>query len=75
MFDWDNVTNSQIANAIDEHIHSQRDRMIMKLRLIDGLTYMQISDYLFKQENIVLSERQIKNIVYKLQGKLFKHLK
>lgn len=43
----DDLSNSQIENLIDEWIHSKRDRMILKLRLIDGLTYMQTSDYLY----------------------------
>lgn len=72
--DLDNLTNRQIEEAIDLWIHSKRDRMILKLRLIDGLTYMQASDYLYEHEKIVLSERQIKNIVYKAEAKLFKHI-
>lgn len=70
----DDLSNSQIENLIDEWIHSERDRKILKLRLIDGLTYMQTSDYLYEHERIVLSERQIKNIVYKAEAKLFKHI-
>jgi hypothetical protein len=70
----DDLSNSQIENLIDEWIHSKRDRMILKLRLIDGLTYMQTSDYLYEHEKIYLSERQIKNIVYKAEAKLFKHI-
>lgn len=72
--DLDNLTNKQIEEAIDLWIHSKRDRLILKLRLIDGLTYMQTSDYLYEHEKVVLSERQIKNIVYKAEAKLFKHL-
>lgn len=37
--DLDNISNKQIEEAIDLWIHSKRDRMILKLRLIDGLTY------------------------------------
>ena len=72
--DLDNISNSEIEHLIDEWIHSKRDRMILKLRLIDGLTYMQTSDYLYDHEKIDLSERQIKNIVYKAEAKLFKHI-
>lgn len=72
--DLDNISNKQIEEAIDLWIHSKRDRMILKLRLIDGLTYMQTSDYLYEHERIVLSERRIKSIVYKAEAKLFKHL-
>lgn len=68
------VKNSDIEKAIEDWIHSKRDRLVLKLRLIDGLTYIKISDYLYEHENITLSERQIKNVVSKAEAKLFKHL-
>ena len=52
-------TNSQIEKLIDEHIHSERDRAILKRRLIDGLIYEKLA------EEFELSDRQIKSIVYK----------
>lgn len=52
-------TNSQIAALIDEYIHSQRDRDILKDRFINGLTFSELSGRYF------LSERQIKRIVAK----------
>lgn len=72
--DLDNISNSQLEHLIDEWIHSKRDRLVLKLRLIDGLTYQKTSDYLYEKEHIILSERQIKNIVYKAEAKLFKHI-
>lgn len=38
-------SNTQIANLIDEYIHSERDRKILKDRLINGLTYAELEDY------------------------------
>ena len=70
----ENISNTQIANAIDEWIHSSRDRRVLKARLIDGLTYAQISDRLYKEDKTILSERQIQNIIYKTEETLFKHL-
>lgn len=61
-------TNSQIDFYISEYIHSKRDRDILRLRYIDGLTYEQIS------ERVDMSVRQVKNIIYKNQDKLFKHM-
>ena len=58
-------TNSEIGKAIDEYIHSERDRRILRLRLIDGFTYEQIA------ELVDMSVRQVKNIVYKAQERLF----
>ena len=61
-------TNSQIANLIDEYIHSERDRNILKRRLIDGLTYEKLA------EEFDLSVRQTKKIVYKSEELLFCHI-
>ena len=61
-------TNSQMRQAIHEHIHSSRDRRILERRLIDGITYEALA------EEFDLSERQVKNIVYKAERVLFKHI-
>ena len=58
-------TNSQISRLIAEHIHSQRDREIMSLRLIDGLTFERLS------ERMAMSTVQVKRIVYREKKKLF----
>lgn len=60
------LSNSQIAALIDEYIHSERDRAILKRRLIDGICYEPLA------EEFDLSVRQIKNIVYRAQDRLFK---
>ena len=52
-------TNSQIEKLIDEHIHSERDRAILKRRLIDGIIFEKLA------EEFGLSDRQAKHIVYK----------
>lgn len=61
-------TNSQIEQLIDEHIHSQRDRAILKRRLIDGICFEPLA------EEFDMSVRQMKTIVYKAQEQLFRHL-
>lgn len=66
---WDSITNSEIAHLIDEYIHSERDRKILKRRLIDGICYEPLAD------EMDMSVRQIKNIVYKAEARLFNHLK
>lgn len=50
-------TNSEIDSIIAERIHSERDRRIMKMRLVDGLTYERIA------ELVEMSAIQIKRIV------------
>lgn len=61
-------TNSQIAALIDEHIHSERDRAILKRRLIDGICYEPLA------EEFDLSVQRTKAIVYKAENKLFRYL-
>lgn len=60
--------NSQIEQIINEYIHSERDRSILKARLIDGLTNEQ------NAEKHDLSVRQICNIIYKNEQIVFKHV-
>lgn len=64
----DDLSNSQIESLIDEWISDEVDRRILKRRLIDGLTFSQLSD------EFHLCDRQIKNRVYKAQEKLFRHI-
>jgi DNA-directed RNA polymerase sigma subunit (sigma70/sigma32) len=61
-------TNSQIEHLIDEHIHSERDRKILKRRLIDGITFERLA------EEFDISDRQAKNIVYKTESRVLKYL-
>lgn len=63
-------SNSQISALIDEWINgknAERNRKILKRRLIDGICYEPLA------EEFDMSVRQMKNIVYKCQDKLFRH--
>lgn len=62
------LSNSQINSLIDEWIHSERDRRIMKRRLIDGIIYERLA------EEFELSDRHVKNIIYKSENLLNKHI-
>ena len=62
-------SNSAISAVIDEYIHSERDRRILKRRLIDGIFFEQLA------EEFEMSVRQVKNIVYRGQERVFAHLK
>lgn len=59
------LTNSELADRISEHIHSERNRKIMHMKLIDGYTYERIA------EIVEMSPRQIKNIVKSCSGHIF----
>ncbi len=68
MLDLDNISNSEIDHLIDEWIHSERDRKILKRRLIDGICYEPLA------AEMDMSVRQIKSIVSKAEAKLFRHI-
>ena len=61
-------TNSEVSELIDEYIHVERDRNILKARLINGFTYEMLA------ETFDISVTQVKRIVYKGQEQVFRHL-
>lgn len=66
------LSRSEIESLIDEWIigrNAQRDRQIIKRRLIDGICFEPLA------EEFELSVRQVKNIVYKSERIIFTHIK
>ena len=63
-----NMSNSEVCYLIDQWIRNERDRAILKDRLINGLTYERLA------EKHDMSVRQTKNIVYKATERLVAHL-
>ena len=64
-------SRSELEAAINEWIvgkNAERDRRIIHRRLIDGICFEPLA------EEFDMSVRQIQNIVYKSQEKIFKHL-
>lgn len=68
MSKFENISNDELSKLIDNWIKSERDRYILKRRLIDGLSYDALS------EEVHLSYDRIKQIVYKQQNILFDHI-
>lgn len=68
LFDTSNLPLSACAEIIDQWIFSEKGRKILKRRLLDGLSYPELS------KEFGLSQRQIKNIVYEGCDKLEKKL-
>ena len=65
------ISRTEIDFAIDEWIvgkNAERDRMIIRRRLIDGITYERLA------EEFDLSVRATKAIVYKCQDKIYRHI-
>jgi len=63
------LSRPEIENLIDLWIFSERDRKILKRRLLDGIIYERLS------EEFDLSVRQIKTIVKKGEERLFSKIK
>lgn len=61
-------SNSRVEYLIDEYIHKERDRKILKRRLIDGICYEPLA------EEFDMSVSQVKSIVYKGENIVFKLL-
>lgn len=61
-------TNSQIRELIDEYIHSERDREILKRRLIDGICYEPLA------EEFDISRSQVIRIIEKGERAVFRHI-
>lgn len=62
------ISNSQLSELINEWVKGERNRAILKRRLIDCICYEPLA------EEFNLSSKQIKNIIYKQQTILFKHI-
>lgn len=65
------LSKTQICCLIDEWIvgrNAERDRKVLKRRLVDGLTYEKLA------EEFDMSVRQIANIIYRRQDVLFRHM-
>ena len=62
-------SNSEITDIINEYIHNERNRKLLIRRYVDGLTLEKLS------AEFKLSVNQIKNVIYKNEDIILKHLK
>lgn len=63
-----NLSRSELEKLIDEWIFNERDRKIVKRRLLDGIIYESLAD------EFDLSVRHIKTIVYRAEETLKMHV-
>lgn len=62
---------TDIIKAVEEWVigeNGERNRMILCRKLIDGITYEKLA------EEFEMSDRQVKNIVYKWNDIIFEHI-
>lgn len=62
------IPNSERVQLIDEWIHSERDRQILKMSLIDKISYEKIA------EHFEMSDRQIRRIIKKGVSEIIIHM-
>lgn len=68
-----NYTNGEMERWIDEHVHSKRDRVILKLHFIDGLSADEIAKHkevIVNNHGVELSSRWTYHIIDRA-GKAF----
>ena len=66
-----NLSRSEVEQLISQWVigrNAERNRAIIRRRLLDGITYDCLA------EEFDLSVRQVKNIVYKCEDRLYRHL-
>ena len=64
-------SKTELCKIIDEYVlgrNAERNRQIIKRRLVDGICFEPLA------EEFDISVRQCKNIVYKMQEIVFRHL-
>ena len=66
MIDFGTLTRSEVEHLIDERIFSERDRRILKRRLLDGICFERLA------EEVDMSDRHVRRIVCKAEDVLFK---
>lgn len=65
---FDDISNSELSKLIDDWVKGERNRAILKRRLIDCICFEPLA------EEFNLSVTQIKTIVYKCSDTLFRHI-
>lgn len=64
----DDFSTDRINYLIEQYIHSERDRAIVRRNLIDNIIFEDL------ETEFGLSVRRLKTIVYKGMGKIFRHI-
>lgn len=63
----DELSRNEIENLITQWVMNERNRRILKRRLIDGVHFDKLA------VEFELSETQVKNIVYKNRTRILQH--
>ena len=64
----DQYSDDYIRFLIDQFVHSERDRFILKRKILDKITFEKLA------EEVGLSVRRTNTIVYNGQWKIYRHV-
>lgn len=67
-YDFSDIPNDKLLQAIDKWVKGDRNRKILKRRLIDCMTFSELA------EEFNICERHIKRIVIDAENRIFSHL-
>ena len=68
MHSYEHISNTELSALIDNWIKNERNRAIMKRKLIDGVCFEPLA------EEFELSTRNVKHIVYRCEKILYSHI-
>ena len=68
MNDYEDIPNSEITRVIEEYIHSERDRYILKRYLCDDKSMFQIAN------ELDISFKTVQRVLAKQEPIVFRHL-
>lgn len=68
MHNYEHISNTELSALIDNWIKNERNRAIMKRKLIDGVCFEPLA------EEFDLSTRNVKHIVYQCEKILYSHI-
>ena len=67
-YNLEDISREELEQAIDSWVLNERDRKVLKRRLLDGVVFERLAC------EFDLSVRHVKTIVYKNEDKLFRKL-
>lgn len=62
------LSRAEWEALIDQWTFSERDRYLLKRKMLDGITFERLA------EEVGLSVRHVKTVIYKAQDRLFSHI-
>lgn len=76
---YDDFSNDKIEETINKWVHDERKRLVLRYKLIDGLTYEEIAEIPLPHKKhpngVRYSVTRIQDIVYEARNTVFRHLK